>query len=180
MAGLIANEMQQGGAPTQGGGMQASQMPDQNAQQMMPGEMDQDDEDIDIEDPGLQQAIQFAMQALYENDGAKKVAASLRSAPNRTTGLSDTAYQMVSIVEEKTQGSVPDELLIFFATTVLEEVVEIGDAAGIDYTPTEIAEAFKKMILRYMKEMGADTTQLEQAMNQVDSTTWDQVAAAEE
>jgi hypothetical protein len=108
------------------------------------------------------------MEALYSQKAAKDVALALKSAPSPVEGLASTAYEMTSVVDERTDGEVPDELLLPLAMKVLEEVAEIGEAAGVKYQNSDIAMAYQQMLLRFLGEQGVDTTQLEQAMSQID------------
>lgn len=164
MAGLIQQQMQ----------------PQQPQPQQMPGEMaDGEGADPDT-DPGYQQAMAFAMEALYGAEAAKDVAKSLKGAQSIVDGLANTAYEIVSIVDERTEGAIPDELLVLFATRVLEEVSEIADAAGLEPTPADVASALKQMILRYLGEQGVDTTELQAAMDQVDPEEFNQLALEDE
>lgn len=128
-------------------------------------------------DPAYQQAISLAMEALYGKEAAKNVAKSLRGAPSVVEGLANTAYEITSILDERTDGKVPDELLVLLATNVLEEVADIADAAGVSVTPADAALALKQMILRFLGEQGVDTTQLQQAMDQVDPEEFNRASA---
>ena len=121
-------------------------------------------------------AVEFALSALYENGAAKDIVKSLKSAQDRVDGLADNAYRITEIVDERTDGQVPDEEIAFLGAEILEEVVDIGEAAGLKYTPQEIAAAFKQMILRFLQEQGADTRELEAAMDQVDPKEFDRIA----
>lgn len=137
----------------------------------------EDDEGPDPDtDPNYTVALKFAMQALYENGAAEGVAKSLQSAQDPIEGLANTAYDITGIVDERTDGAVPDELFALLATKILGEVVDIGEAAGVKYKPSDIALALKTMILRYLGEQGMDTTQLQQAMDQVDPEEFNRMA----
>lgn len=161
MAGLIQNQMAGQGMPAQQG------MPPQEAAE---GESNE-------KDPNFQAALQYAMQVLYEKGAAKDIAKQVRAAQdNPVDGVANIAYEITSVVDEKTEGAVPDEMLVPLAMQVLEEVVEIAEAAGIKLQPTDVAAAFKQMILRYLGEQGVDTTQLQQGMDQVDPSVFDQAA----
>jgi len=163
MAGMINEKMQAPAAEMDpAAAMQAG------AEQMAP--------EADESNPAYQAAMEFAMEALYGQQAAKGVAESLRLAGDPVEGLANTAYEIVSIIDEKTNGEVPDELLVLLATNVLEEVGEIAEAAGIDVSPANIAAALKQMILRFLGEQGVDTTQLEQAMGQVNPEEFNQLA----
>lgn len=160
MAGLIQDKLQQ--QPQQPANQPAGDGPDPDT------------------DPGYQQAMTLAMQALYENEAAKDIAKTLKGSPSVVDGMANTAYEIVSIVDERTNGAIPDELLVLFATRVLEEVAEIADAAGLNPSPADVAEALKQMILRYLGEQGVDTTQLQQAMDQVNPEDFNKLAQDEQ
>jgi len=128
-------------------------------------------------DPAYQAAVELAMKALYGERAAKQVAAALRRTPDVAEGLANTAYDIVSILDERTEGKVPDELLVLLASTVLEEVADIADAAGLDVTPATVAVAMKTMILRYLGEQGVDTSQLQAAMDQIDPQAFNELGS---
>lgn len=158
MAGLIQGKMQQG-APAPSA-----------APPVDPEMMEDDGPDIDPDtDPGYTAAMKFAMAALYENGAAKDVAKSLKAAPNIVEGLANTAYEIMSITDERTEGAVPDELLVLLTSKILEEVCDIAEAAGIEVMPADVATALKQMILRFVGEQGADTAQLQAAMDEVNA-----------
>lgn len=169
MAGLIQQNM---------GPAQPEEEAQEGEQPMVGGQGPAEEaaEGSDESDPGYAQAMAFAMEALYRNKAAKQIAQTLRSASDPSEAMADTAYNIVSIVDEKTGGAVPDELLALFASRILEEVAAIADAAGVKVQPSDIALALKQMILRFLGEQGMDTTQLEQAMNQVDPAEFNRLA----
>jgi hypothetical protein len=130
-------------------------------------------------DPTFQQALEFAMTALYKAGAAKGVAKSLRANKDRVEALANVAYEVTSVVDERTEGRVPDELLVLLASRILEEVVDIAQAANIQVAPSEIGEAMKQMILRFLGEQGVDTSQLQAAMDKVNPEDFNRVAAQE-
>jgi hypothetical protein len=121
-------------------------------------------------DPAYDAAIKLAMDALYGAEAARDVAQAIRSAQDPVEALANTAYEMVQVVDERTEGQVPDELLVALASEVLGEVVEIAQAAGVQVGGREIAEAMRAMILRFVAEQGGDISQLQQAMGQIDTS----------
>lgn len=131
-------------------------------------------------DPGYQQAMEFAMEAMYGQGAAKDMAKSLKAGGDPVDAMANTAYEIVSIVDERTEGAIPDELLVLFASRILEEVAEIADAAGVQFRPSDIALALKQMILRFLGEQGVDTSQLQQAMDQVNPEDFNQAAMQDE
>lgn len=181
MAGLI--EQAQGGQHPPGihtmpdGTVMDGDMPvDPGMQQV--AEMPEDDMDEGPDpdtDPAFRAALQFAMTALYENGAADGVARALQADASAQT-LADTAYKMVEVVDERTEASVPEELMAVLGMQILKEVVDVGEAAGVEFRPSEIALAFREMILRYVEESGEDTTQLRAAMDEIDPAQFDAIA----
>ena len=168
MDGLIQQNMSP--APEQ----QAAPMP-----MPMPEQQAAPAPEKDASDPGYQAALEFAMTALYSEKAAKDIAISLRANQDPVDALSNTAYEIMSIIDERTEGTVPDELLALLATNILEEVASIAEAANIPVKPSDLALALKQMILRFLGEQGVDTTQLQQAMDQVDPEEFNLMAAQE-
>ena len=147
-----------------------------NAKQPTEAPAPEDDQDPE-DDPGYMQAMSFAMEALYKNKAATQVADGLKTANDKVEAMANTAYEIISIVDERTDGAVPDDLVALFASRVLEEVATIADAAGIEVKPSDVALALKQMILRFLGEQGVNTTQLQQAMDQVDPEDFNRAAA---
>jgi hypothetical protein len=127
-----------------------------------------EDEGLDEENPAFKQALRFAMSVLYEQNAADDVAKQLRSGTDKVESLANIAYEITSIVDEKTNGEVPRELIALLAMAILNEIIDIAEAAKMGVTPADAAGAFKQMLLRYLGENGVDTTQLQQSMDQVD------------
>ena len=141
------------------------------AQQMPAG-----DQSVDENNPAFLRALKFAMRVLYEQKAAGDVAQQLRVATDKTEALGNIAYEIVSMVDERTEGTVPRELLGLLAMAILKEVIDIGQAAKMDITPQNAAGAFKNMLLRYLGENGVDTSQLQQGMDKIDPAVFSQVA----
>jgi hypothetical protein len=177
MAGLIEQNMADSAPAQPQPGMGQEQMP---AEQMPMGAMEEEGEGPNPDtDPGYQAALEFAMKALYSDKAAKDIAKALRTSKDPVEALSTISYEIMSIIDERTQGAVPDELLALLATNILEEVASIAEAAKIPVKPSDLALALKQMILRFLGEQGVDTTQLQQAMDQVDPEEFNRMAAQE-
>ena len=182
MAGLIQKQMMgdpnEAQEPMQGPGPDGSpqheaaegEAPEPNEQGAGGGEVDENN-------PAFKQAIAYAMKVLYEQQAAKDISKSLKAAGSVAEGMAKVAYDIVGIVDDKTQGAVPDELLTLLGMKILEEVADIAEASGLKPSNQDVAEAFKMMLLRFLQENGVDTSQLEQAMNQVDPKVFDQPEA---
>ena len=179
MPGLVSNAMgQQTQDPKVEDATSEAPAQDTPAPAQMPTEQPAKGEK-DQNDPGYVAALDFAMKALYENEAAKDVARAIKMSQDPVSAMAEAAYNVVEIADEKTDGAVPDELLVLFATDVLEEVAEIASAAGVEVKPSDVALAFKQMVLRYVGEQGYDTTQLQQAMDQVSPEEFNAMAMEE-
>lgn len=138
-----------------------------------------DDEPLNENDPGFQAILQFCMSALYENGAAKDLAKGLKAAPDPATGLFDAAYKIIDIAGERIEEPMDEELLPLLAIVILQEIAEIGEAAGIQYKGSDMAMALRKMIVQFLEEAGLDPTELNAAMDQVDTSVFDQAEALE-
>jgi hypothetical protein len=138
--------------------------------------MEVPEDSVDENDPAFGAAMELAMKALYEGGAAKDVATQLKSSGSVVEGLANVAYEMTSVVDERTDGQVPDELIVILGASILQEVADIAEAAGMKPSAQDVAEAFKQMLLRFLGEQGVDTTQLQQAMDEVDPAAFNQVA----
>ena len=152
MAGIISKKIPTGQMADQGGG----------------------EAQADENNPQFIQAMKFALQVMYKEGAAKDIAEQLRTSPNKQEGLATSAYEITSVVDERTGGKVPRELVALLAMAILKEVMDIGQAAKMDIRPEEAAGAFKDMLLRYLGENGVDTTQLQQGMDQIDPAVFTQ------
>jgi len=182
MAGLLKQPRQQ--AQPQ----QAQPMPEQPQQmdpsaampqEPMPGqEMPQGAQgEADENNPAFQAAITQVKTALYQEGAADGVNKALTTSSNPVETVSTLAYELTAIADEKTNGEVPDELLMLLAGTVLAEIVDIAEGSGIQMSAADVAQAFKQMTLRYLGEQGMDTTELSAAMDQVSPEQMNQLAA---
>jgi hypothetical protein len=139
-------------------------------------QMPQQQQPVDENNPAFLRAIKFAMQVLYKQKAANDVAKQLREAKDKADALAHVAYEITSTVDERTEGTVPRELLGLLAMAILKEVIDIGQAAKMTITPQDAASAFKNMLLRYLGENGVDTSQLQKGMDKIDPAIFSQGA----
>jgi len=179
MAGMIQETM---GAQAPQAAPEAMPPEDQAMmQQAAPGEMEEgDDEPLDEENLGFQNALKLTLRGLYEAGAAEDVLVAMNSAPDRVSGLAETAYEMISVAIERSEPEIDPEYLPLLAIAVLGELGEIAEAGGNPFKASELAEALKQMVLRMLQESGADTSQLQAAMDQVDPSAFDAAAEAPE
>jgi hypothetical protein len=91
-----------------------------------------------------------------------------------TAGLTTVYLQRL----QRLGSTLPREQVIgLLAMAILNEIVDIAEAAKMDIQPQDAAGAFKDMLLRYLGENGVDTSQLQQGMDQIDPAVFSQAAA---
>jgi len=152
MQGMLASALNKPQAAPQGQPTDQQPMPQQGEEPAAGG------------GDALQRAMAVVHKSLYGAEAARDVANAMKSADDPAEGLAMTAYEMVAIADEATNGEIPDEQLIAFASEVLGEVADIANAAGVPVGGAQIAKAVQLMLVRYVTEQGIDPTQLQQAM----------------
>lgn len=178
MAGLIEKQMSQ--APSDGmGADNTAQHEGMESPQMEQQEGAEEDSGASQNDAKLKQIMQYAMSALYEGGAADHVATAIKASNDKVEGLANTSYDMAETIGERV-GDVPPELIGIVGIFVLSEVVDIAKTVGVQVAASEVAAAYKQMLLRMLGEMGMNTSQLEQEMGKVDPAIFDQAAAADQ
>ena len=124
--------------------------------------------DPNPKDPNYLKAKELAMSKLYEEGAAQEIGKALQKAPSLLQGLVEQSLVLFSSVDEATNGSVPDNLLLLLGLDMLNEVAEIANAAGLPVDPKTIAAAVQQFILAVVEDLGGDTSQVQQAMSQLD------------
>lgn len=174
----IAEEMGMGTAPPQQQTMAA--VPQQQPQAAPVEEEIDDGPDADVDHPAYQAALKFVAEALYRGGAAESIAVQLKKGSDRVGALAEVCYEIMTVAAEKLEGQLPEELYLMLAATILEELSEIAEAAGIEYTDANLAEVLKRNLTRYLAEIGVEpekVQQLEAAMNQVTPETFDKLAS---
>lgn len=169
MAGLIQNAMSPQ-EPETGESQQheAAEPPQREMQENATGE--DPGEGAGEDDPNYQAGLKIAMDALYKQGGAKDVAKAVQGSRDPAGALAEVTYSIIAVADERTEGKIPDELLVSFGVDVLTEVAEIAEAAGVQVSADVIGQATQKMLVRFLQENGMDTSEIEQAMAQINQT----------
>lgn len=126
------------------------------------------DQPPEQQEDGYDAAMTIVRESLYGAEAARDMAKAIKGAQDPATGLAEAAYQLVSIADEATEGTIPDERLVEFASETLSEVAEIADASGIEIKGAVIAKAMQMMLVRWVTEQGLDPTQLQAEMAKID------------
>lgn len=165
MAGLIDNQMPEEQIPA------GAPPPEAMAEPMPEQAGGAAPEELDPESAAAYKKFTLAaQQILYEGDAGDKIAEQLAKAKDGATALSEIAYELVTVIDEKSGGMLPDELLAPAAFDVLGMVAEIAQAVGQPVTGINVAHAAKLMIGKYLQENGATDDELDALMQGVDLT----------
>ena len=117
-----------------------------------------------------------AQKALYDQGGvAEQLAQSMRGQDDVAQAVADFAYNLTSMLDEKSGGMLDDELLAPAASDVLGQVVEVAQAAGAKIASRDVAKATQLMLARFFSENGASPEEVDQFMSAADP---EQVAGA--
>lgn len=158
-----------------------AQPPGEPQQAMQPEQTEEmEGMDADENNPAFMAAVEFAKAALYESGAADQVNSVMKQSQEPIDEMANIAYELTAVADEKTEGQVPDELIVLLASTILAEVAEIAEASGVKLQPSDIASALKMMILRFVGEQGHDTQELHAAMNQISPEQINQMAMEQE
>lgn len=177
MQGLLKQPMQAEEPPVDPQAEQRQPGQQQPGQQQSPAPAQGEEQGEEADDPALTTAIDFVKRALYETGAADSVHETMKKSQNPSEDMALLTYELTAVADEKTEGQVPDELLLTLAASVLSEVAEIAEASGVKLQPSDVASALKIMTLRFMGEMGHDTRELQAAFDQVSPDQVNQIAA---
>jgi hypothetical protein len=118
-------------------------------------------------DAAVQSALSKLRAMLYEGDVADGLAEAVLAAPTPVEGVVDQAIALLGVAEESFGDSIPDEGFLFFGIGLMGEVVEIAQAGGVELSGRDIADAVREFLLQTVRELGGDTTQVEEAMQAI-------------
>jgi hypothetical protein len=132
------------------------------------GEDDGEDMDLSEGDPAYLKAKELLLSKLYEGGAAQGLAQAIGSAPDLKTGVVDQIMALLDVMEEATQGSVPDELVIPFVIETTAEVLQIAEAAGSPVPNDMAAEVVSEVLARVVENLGGDASAIRQEMASID------------
>lgn len=118
--------------------------------------------------PEYLQARELMLSKLYEEGAAEGIARSLASAPSIVQGIVDQSMALVDVMEEATQGSVPDEEAMAFVIDIVQEVIEIAKASGTNVRNADIAAAVGEVLAQVVENLGGDSRAIRAEMATID------------
>jgi hypothetical protein len=156
MAGLLQPEQEMQPAPSE------ALPPDQEELPVEP----EGEAEADESDPSYQRAMQAVKQGLWKDGAADGIQKQMKKGYDKIQAVGNAAYELVSIGYEAADGF-PEELLVMFAAEMIEDVVSIAVASGVEFKDEELAKVLQYMIERFVNESGQDSSELSAAMNKI-------------
>lgn len=139
------------------------------AEPALPPGAEADDGDFTPEQDAALKKFSLAVEhALYSGETAQKMAEAIAGADDKPKAISDFAYNLTAMVDEKSQGMLDDELIAPAAADVLGQVLEVAEAAGVQVGEVEMSKAVQLLLARYFEEIGATPEEVAQFMGAVD------------
>lgn len=131
-------------------------------------EGDGDDGEEGMKNPAYRKARELMLSKLYEEGAAKGVAQAIRQAQSAVQGIVDQSMSLGQVMDDVTQGSVPDDLVMSFMLDITQEVVDIATASGIQVQPADMAQAVQEVLAQTIEAFGGDASQVRQEMGGMD------------
>lgn len=127
-------------------------------------------EDVgDPEDnPAYRQALEMMLSKLYEDGAAQGIGEAIAAAPDKVKGLAEQTLLLLDVMEQMTDGSVPDELVMPFVIEATQEVIQIAMAAGVNIGSAEMAAAIGEILAGVVDNLGGDSSAIRQEMANID------------
>lgn len=134
------------------------------------------DGDGGMKNPAYRKARELMLSKLYEEGAAQGIAQALSQAPNIAQGIVDQSMALGQVMDDATQGSVPDDLVMSFMLDITQEVVDIANASGIQVQPADMAQAVQEVLAQTIEAFGGDASQVRQEMGSMDPAQVGQAA----
>lgn len=130
----------------------------------------EDGEELDMSDgdPAYQQAKELLLTKLYEEGAAEQIAQAMAAAPDPVQGVVEQIMALLDVMEQATQGSVPDELVMSFVLEVTQEMVDIAQGAKLPIGNKEVAVITREVMAGVVDSLGADSTAIREEMGSID------------
>lgn len=172
MAGMIQSNMVEEevpGDPTTPDGMPAHENAEPPAMEQQEQAQGPESDDGGPQDEESYRKFMIGVKkVLYETKASDSIARQIAKSTNVPQTLADISYEMVSMVDQKSQGMLPDTMLAAAAFDTLGLITEIGKAIQKQIKGSDVATAAKLMMGRYLKESGADDDELDQLFSGID------------
>ena len=128
-------------------------------------------------DENFVKAVNFARKQLYQTGADEAIHKMVKSGSKSIDSLAMMAYDLAAKADQVTGGMVMDENLVALGMYILDEVLEVAEASGLEIDDAGIASAFKQMLIRFLQEQGIDTKNLEEAFNKMSAEDFRKIAA---
>lgn len=130
--------------------------------------------------PAYVKAKELMLSKLYEEGAAEGLAQAILSAPDPVQGVVDQTMALLDVMEQATQGSVPDELVMAFVVDAISEVVEIAEQAGAPIGEEQVVVVVREVLAQVVDTLGGDSTAIREEMASIDPAEVARQAMAQE
>lgn len=118
--------------------------------------------------PAYLKAKELMLSKLYEEGVADGLGQAILAAPDPLQGVIDQVMALLDVMEQATQGSVPDELVMPFVVDTISEVVEIAEKVGVQLAEDQIAVVVREVLAQVVETLGGDSTAIREEMASID------------
>ncbi|MDX8400950.1 MAG: hypothetical protein R8K20_11995 [Gallionellaceae bacterium] len=153
---------------------QAAQQPMEQQERMEPQQdvepqhgMQDNDGDSDDQQGGgdIQKVVLAAMDMLY-SDKMRASSVKMLKGGKPVVTIPTLAAKLVAIVDEKSGGNMPEDIVIPAAMEILDEVREFAEKADIAYPEEEEDNAIMVMVQDLMESFGVTKEQVQEFIDQ--------------
>lgn len=143
---------------------------------MEKAEPSDDGDEPGMQNPAYRKARELMLSKLYEEGAAQGIAQSIAQAPDVVTGIVDQSMALGQVMDDATNGSVPDDLVLNFMLDITQEVVDIATATGTKVEPGQMAQAVQGVLSKTIEAFGGDASAINQEMGSMDPNAIGQAA----
>lgn len=120
------------------------------------------------QNPAYKQALEMMLSKLYEEGAAEQLGQALAQAPDKVKGIAEQTLMLLDVMEQMTDGSVPDELVMPFVMEATQEVIKIAQMAGVNLGNADLAVAIGEILAGVVENLGGDSSAIRQEMASLD------------
>lgn len=128
-----------------------------------------DSEATPEEQQEFDRAMVFIGRILYDQEGLVEFVAQIREADDPARELATVAMTVMKAADQRTQGLIPETMLVPIATETLGLIAEGAIKAGVPLDGAAVAQAAQYMVEDFMQEFGASPDEVEQLRSMIDT-----------
>lgn len=122
----------------------------------------------ELEKP-YQVAVSAGLKLLFSPETVEMTMDYMESEEAMTTKMSQGIAAIVGSIFEKSNGTMPGELIIPVGVELIGHCVEAGRRAGLEVSDADVAEGVSQYIQTVLQQAGATPEQMQQMLGGMDS-----------